>query len=221
MHSFIISSNDTQKALEEANKINLENKIDKYDIEINEFEKALSIEDIRSIQKKIFLKPFSGEKKSIILILQNGASISAQNSMLKLLEEPPKSSIIIIITDNSEMLLPTIISRCKLINLNKNFSKNLNFDNKESTEITDKLKIQNIGEALKLAQDLSKDKNEAIIWLEKAIFIIRAEMLNNLQNKHNSQKYKEIIENLSNARNDLKNTNVNTRLCLENLFLNI
>jgi DNA polymerase III gamma/tau subunit len=220
MHSFIISSKDTVKALGEAEKINLQNKVDKFDIETTEFEKALGIEDVRNIQKKIFLKPLRGEKKTNILMLQNGVSIEAQNSMLKLLEEPPLSSIIILITENYHIFLPTILSRCKLIDLDKNTTLQT-IDKKEYSYFFESLRIKDEGSALKLAQDLSKDKKDALDWLEKAIFVMRQEMLNNLQDIENSQKIKEIIEKLSETRNDLKNTNVNTRLALENLFLNI
>jgi DNA polymerase III subunit delta' len=220
MHSFIISSKNIERALEETGKINRINKVSKFDIETSEYEKALGIEDVRNIQKKIFLRPLKGEKKTNILILKNGASIEAQNAMLKLLEEPPLSSIIILITENYQIFLPTILSRCKLIDLDRNEDLQI-IDKKEHSIILENLRIKDVGEALKIAQDLSKDKKEAIDWLEKAIYVLRQELLENLDNKEKSLEIKNRIEKLTDTRKDLKNTNVNTRLALENCFLNI
>jgi hypothetical protein len=81
--------------------------------------------------------------------------------------------------------------------------------------------IEGIGDALSLAQILSKDKTAAIKWLEHAILATREEMLDNIENKTQAKNYQERIEKLELAYIDLKNTNVNTRLTLENLFLNI
>lgn len=41
----------------------------------------------------------------------------AQNALLKTLEEPPAYAVILILTSNVEELLPTIISRCVVLNM--------------------------------------------------------------------------------------------------------
>ena len=45
------------------------------------------------------------------------SSIPAQNSFLKLLEEPPSKVQFVLTTDNKNNLLPTIVSRVKIIKL--------------------------------------------------------------------------------------------------------
>src|SRR3989338_2999222 len=117
MNTFIISSKNLEKGREEAINFAEARKVNRLDIEILEFEKALGIEDVRNIQKKIFLKPFRGDKKALIIKLNLGATLEAQNSMLKLLEEPPMSSLIFLITDNAKIFLPTILSRVKVIEI--------------------------------------------------------------------------------------------------------
>lgn len=214
MNSYVISSKNPDLAHDAAEKINKENKVDKFDIQNLEFEKALGIEDVRQIQKKIYLKPFRGEKKSTIIKLQNGATIDAQNSMLKLLEEPPPSSLIIILTDNYHAFLPTILSRVKIIEI------------KEKHEIDDSglnqiLEMEDDGDALYLAQEVSKEKETAVIWLENSILSARELMLENLEDKHEALRLRKLIHKLELTHYDLKTTNVNTRLALENLFLNI
>jgi len=214
MNSFIISSKNFDLAKNAAEKIADENKVDKFEREEDIFEKALGIEDVRNVQKKIFLKPLRGNKKLNVLILKKGATPQAQNSMLKLLEEPPASSLIILITDNYHIFLPTILSRVKIIEVKEEKHENSGGLNKI-------LEIKNEGDALFLAQEVGKDKDKAIIWLEDTILETREKMLQDLDDEKEALKLKKIIHQLEIAHLDLKNTNVNTRLALENLFLNI
>lgn len=215
MNTFIISSKDLEKALGEASKICKENKIDSFSIEVLEFEKALGIEDVRNIQKTIFLKPFKGEKKALIVKLFAGATIEAQNSMLKLLEEPPMNSLIFLVTDNAKIFLPTILSRVKLIELiNGEFQTN-------ESGLEEILNLNGVGDRLYLAQVVAKDKNEAITWLEGTILAARKKMLSELANKQESLRLRKLIHKLEFTHYDLKTTNVSPRLTLENLFLNI
>ena len=41
----------------------------------------------------------------------------AQNALLKTLEEPPEYAVIFLLTENAEKLLPTITSRCVMLEL--------------------------------------------------------------------------------------------------------
>lgn len=215
MNTYIIASRNSIKITEQVEKILILNKVSKFDIEYLELEKAVGIEDVRNIQKKIFLKPLKGDKKALVIDLTLGISDEAQNSMLKLLEEPPPSALIILTSPNIHIFLPTIISRAKII-LIKDDSQELN------TEGFEKLKnLEGIGASLKLAQDVSREKQEAIKWLEGIILAAREDMLNNLEHKPEALKIRQTIHKLELTHYDLKTTNANHRLALENLFLNI
>jgi len=214
MQAYIISSKNLDKGLEEAEKIIAIENVNIFDKTLDEFEKDLGIEDVRNIKNKIFLKPFKGDKKSNILVLKKSATNSAQNAMLKLLEEPPPSTIIIIIAQSHQIFLPTILSRVKVIAIKNEKSVNTEGFNQM-------LKINGAGDALYLAQEVSKNKDQAIAWLENTILTARVEMLKNLEDKEKALKFQKVIKSLEHAHSDLKNTNVNTRLALENLFLNL
>ena len=43
--------------------------------------------------------------------------MQAQNALLKTIEEPPKYAVILLLTENAELLLPTINSRCVMLKL--------------------------------------------------------------------------------------------------------
>lgn len=215
MQTFIISSKNIEQGRDSALKIIQTEKVSQFDIETLEFEKALGIPDVREIQSKIFLKPFKGDKKALIIMLSNGATIEAQNSMLKLLEEPPPSSLIFLITNNAKIFLPTILSRVKLIEV-ANEEEQTNSDG-----LKEILSMNGVGDGLHLAQIVAKEKEDAIIWLEQTILAARESMLENIENKQESLKMRKIIHKLELTHYDLKTTNVNPRLSLENLFLNI
>ena len=51
-------------------------------------------------------------------------TLQAQNALLKTIEEPPAYAVILLLADNPDSLLPTISSRCVILNL-KPVSDNL------------------------------------------------------------------------------------------------
>lgn len=79
---------------------------------------TIGVEDIRGqINNDIGIKPYSSPRK--IYIMNEGEKMTpqAQNALLKTLEEPPEYAVILILTDNVEALLPTVISRCVVLNM--------------------------------------------------------------------------------------------------------
>jgi DNA polymerase-3 subunit delta' len=73
--------------------------------------KEISIQQIRTIEKELNFRSFSGKKIALIdpATLMN---LPAQNALLKTLEEPPPESLLILVASNTGGLLPTLRSRC-------------------------------------------------------------------------------------------------------------
>jgi DNA polymerase III gamma/tau subunit len=210
MQSLILISKDIQKLKDEALNLAKKEKVSKFDVDITETEKALGIGDIRNIQKKIFLTPVSGDRKAVIVQAFYGATPDAQNAFLKLLEEPPQSAIIIVLVTSVDFLLPTILSRCTVINLDKQRKLSQEQIIKNLAVLNNEIRKN----ALKLAQDNSKDKETALIFLED--LIITAE--ENLEEDISLGKKMKMLQK---THTIIKTTNVNPRFALENLFLNI
>ena len=82
-------------------------------------EKAtIGVDDIRlQLNNDIYIKPYSSEYKIYIIEDAEKMTEQAQNAMLKTIEEPPKYAVIILLTVNAKLLLPTILSRCLLLNI--------------------------------------------------------------------------------------------------------
>lgn len=85
------------------------------DIKWIEHEKpgVISVDEVREqINGDISIKPYSNEYKIYIVDDAEKMNVAAQNAILKTIEEPPSYAIIIFLTENKNMLLSTILSRC-------------------------------------------------------------------------------------------------------------
>jgi len=119
---------------------------------------SIRIEQIREMRKEIGLKPFKNRKKVYIIDKAEKMTLEASNCLLKTIEEPPYYAIIILICSKIDPILPTIVSRCQMVNFGlissykiKEFllNKNKNLE-KEKAEIISKLAQGSIERALKL-----------------------------------------------------------------------
>jgi hypothetical protein len=78
--------------------------------------KTIGIDQIRQLHQIIYQKTLS-EQRFAIIPQAESLTPPAQNAFLKLLEEPPTQATIILATPSPHLLLPTIVSRCQIINL--------------------------------------------------------------------------------------------------------
>ncbi len=78
---------------------------------------AISIDDIRALQRFMQLKTVGTNNVRRIAIVKHAhlMSLEAQNALLKLLEEPPEDSVLILTAHNPRSLLTTIRSRLQTI----------------------------------------------------------------------------------------------------------
>lgn len=79
---------------------------------------SIGVEDIRiQVNNDIDIKPYSSRHKVYVIDEAEKMTPQAQNALLKTIEEPPAYAVIILLTNNIEMMLPTIRSRCVTLNL--------------------------------------------------------------------------------------------------------
>lgn len=79
---------------------------------------SIGVDDVREqLIEDVFIKPYNGKYKVYIIDEAEKMTIQAQNAILKTIEEPPAYSVIIFLTNNVEIFLPTIVSRCIIFNL--------------------------------------------------------------------------------------------------------
>jgi DNA polymerase-3 subunit delta' len=79
--------------------------------------KELKIDTVREWQRDIDLRPFEADRRVFILDDAQTLTEAASNALLKTLEEPPSYAVLILIAHGTGDLLPTIVSRCRLVRL--------------------------------------------------------------------------------------------------------
>lgn len=72
-------------------------------------------QDIEEIIENSFSKPFAASHKIVIIDDFDKVTPEGQNALLKTLEEPMDYLILILISSNVRNILPTIISRCRIL----------------------------------------------------------------------------------------------------------
>jgi DNA polymerase-3 subunit delta' len=77
----------------------------------------ISVDEIREVLHRAHLKPYEGNCRVIIFDGADSMSDAAANALLKTLEEPPPQMVMLLLTANEEVLLSTVRSRCRRLQL--------------------------------------------------------------------------------------------------------
>lgn len=114
MPSILIHGGDQQKRKEKALKLladrGIESNLNLTKIE----EEKLGINEIKVFLPHLHVRS-PGSRKGFIIFEAQRLTIAAQNALLKILEEPPAHLVIVLTTPSPRLLLPTVISRCLII----------------------------------------------------------------------------------------------------------
>ncbi len=89
---------------------------------INEDGKSIKREDVDELVNSIYKRPYEAKRKVYIIKDAHLMTPQAANTFLKTLEEPPGDTVMILLTVNSNLLLPTLVSRCQEVKF-RNVSK--------------------------------------------------------------------------------------------------
>ena len=73
------------------------------------------VEQVQPIIADLGLKPFSGSRRVWVIPEVEYLNAAAANKLLKSIEEPPDYVYFLLVTDRLERVLPTIVSRCQLV----------------------------------------------------------------------------------------------------------
>lgn len=88
-------------------------------IEIDNKQGIISKNESYEILRKLNLKTFESEYKFMIIWLPEKMNTYAANKLLKFIEEPPEKTLFLLVSENSEQIIPTILSRTQLIKIPK------------------------------------------------------------------------------------------------------
>ncbi len=78
-------------------------------------EKSIRVEEIRELIDALSVRAYEGGRHVVLIEEAHKMTPQAQNALLKTLETPPGDAVFFLMTDQMTSLLPTIISRCRII----------------------------------------------------------------------------------------------------------
>jgi DNA polymerase III delta prime subunit len=199
MHAFLIAGRDQELVQTEVQKL-----IKK--LGAKEFNFAVQkIADIRALEKFTRLKML--EKTAVVIESFENVTEEAQNAFLKALEEPQENLFYILTAVNSDLLLPTIISRCQTLEIPNSQAQ---IPKEEEEKIKEFLEIP-VGEKLKTTANI-KSREEAVALMNGVMLIARRKLLA-------GESVVQLIEAAKQTLRSLK-ANGNVQLQLTNFVVN-
>lgn len=78
---------------------------------------SIKIEQIKNLQKEFIYSGLESAQKVYVINGADTLTLNAANRILKFLEEPSKQTTAMMLTDNSQSIIPTVRSRCQVIDL--------------------------------------------------------------------------------------------------------
>lgn len=168
-----------------------------------------SIEQIKEIVREtIIYQPY---KRIYVLENFNYSSQEAQNAFLKTLEENINNIQFVLTASSVHQLLPTIISRVKVINLNKNIKIQLD---KTIEKILEDFIKNNSMNILNLDEINIRSKTKVLELLNQIIVFFRNRI-------HKDKKAIIILKKILSIKPLLENNNLNPQLTIDNLLIYI
>lgn len=244
-HAYLLIGSDSVRAdlvsiLEKNHKITARANPDFFDRTYQNF----TIDDAREVKTFHGTRPVTETGKKIFVLVMNGATVEAQNALLKLLEEPADYAHFFIIIPSTHLLLPTVKSRMQILETNnggritedgadsreKGGNKNemvVKGKNKVSETINPELlqsvkkfvtfsKAKRLEEVKKLIDDIAKEKKtkQDAIDLLNAIQVV-------IYEERGMKDGKLALEAIEVARNYIHDRAPSVKMLLEYVALNI
>ncbi len=194
----------------------------------------IDISQIREAQNFLNYKPYYGNYKTIIIENAERMNQEAQSCFLKSLEEPKGKTIIFLISSKPDLLLPTIVSRCQEIKffytskyeITKDEEKIFkNLQNVIGTDLAEKFQYA------KLADLSGENFNKILNILQKyfrSLLLAKIEKNtslkihpNDLDDKYSIRRLKTILELTDKISRQSDTTNLNNKLALEIILMEI
>ena len=152
----------------------------------------INIDSVRSLIKKLAVSSFHSNYRIIIFWMADKMNEEASNMLLKTIEEPGHETVFILLTEDIRKLLPTIVSRCQVIGLDRiNKKRTGALENNEFEALFSDL-MRNAFQANKNSKSLAQlinwsrivgkmDKQDAQGFFKFSIELLRQAYLKNME----------------------------------------
>jgi DNA polymerase III delta' subunit len=188
--------------------------------------KEIQVEQIREAQRQASLKPSLAKQQIFIVNEAQALNTEAQNCFLKTLEEPRGEALFVLIASQPDKLLETVRSRCSIL---KFYPQKPQPAAPENLKIVSEVLQGSLADRFLLAKKILADEADFNLrqFLSNFLAGLRHNLFLALEDSANQSKafsarrLANIIERTEETRQLVTSTNVNSRLALENLMLNI
>lgn len=176
---------------------------------------SIGIADIRQFQKRLILYPQSSPYTVGVIGEAHLLTTEAQNALLKTLEEPPPHARIILELDTADVLLPTVISRCQIVNIAG--SRGINIVDTDHERTLSDLLQHSIGKQLASIDEVASSKDAALLWIHDSLPKLRRALIAPSTPDTHRTTIAAYIHKLLHAK-VLLGANVNAKLVLDTVF---
>lgn len=90
---------------------------DFYALSVPEGKSKIPIAAVRAMLNELSLAPVESPVRSFLIEGVGDLMEESQNALLKALEEPPETALLLLVAERPDEVLPTILSRCRIIRL--------------------------------------------------------------------------------------------------------
>ena len=151
----------------------------------------INIDSIRSLIKKLSIAPFYSNYRVVIFWMAEKMNEEASNMLLKTIEEPGNKTVFVLLTNDMRRLLPTIISRCQIINYDEAKRNNDMLNNSDFESLFSELmrsafqsnkNSKSLAELVNWSRGIGKmDKQDAQSFFKFSIEVLRQAYLKNME----------------------------------------
>jgi DNA polymerase III gamma/tau subunit len=218
-HAHLFSGNDTEQKQNIINDLLVYANIQAADqIYIHPISGEICIADIRRLSAFLSMSAWNSPYKICVVHDAHAMNKEAQSAFLKLLEEPKGDSVFFLLTEFPDLLLTTIRSRvqeCKFYTYNSDVSK-------ETLEEFKNLREVSIAVRFAAAKKLAENSDGIPQKLDQWVAAARRFLLEAVQKSSpETSKLCKTIKALQEVSYALQTSNVNPRLALERLMLDM
>lgn len=135
---------------------------------------SISIDQVHRLHDSLSLSPVMGEQKVILIHPAHALTIPAQQAILKMVEEPPSRVLFLLVTHTPSVLLPTILSRCRMVSYSlqetgENAKQSVAKEVREVSVAKEVRAVTNHAEAIKLSDEHGAKKETALAFINQVI----------------------------------------------------
>jgi len=212
MHAYIITGGNEETRSDYIKDLIITRSISPHDcITIEPDPTSIGVGSMRGVISRLSIHPVASPFHAVIVRDAHTMTTEAQNAFLKTLEEPVGGAFIILESTEPDTLLPTILSRCQLINL----GNTTEYTDEEIHTCIDTLKFfgeVSVGKRLQKIDSVAKTQADALAFINLAISSLHKEL-----ERHNFQRA-ELLRSFLTARTQILG-NVNPKLAMDHIFL--